>query len=690
MSYTDAFRAKLGEIKQPEADLNIDEFVIPGDGIAAVPEEQPATVHRTASLFQSKEIKDEELKGIADKYGISQQKLRDMADVYGGNRQVGLDEVQSTEALKDPNFWKSMALSGAGVGDTLLINAPSWIYKKMQTKQGELAFDEVRQLVEDREAPALSAGKMLLPGVGGKVAGMTKGLKAGIAAAAGIGAIAGLTGSKSGEELESAATGAATSATFAGMLSPETISSFTGLPVFKKIKSTFNRPEVAVDTLEGFKQIKNKLVGQIQKFDDISKSWGFVKQEGATLSEEHKKAISDYAGLMGQLKREAVELAPKFPTDKLGSVERKEAINTEVSKILSDLQHPLTKKIEELQAKVADVGGFIPADKLNDVTDTLTKLREKMTKIASLKAGAAKAKITEGIELSELGDVMLDSTLNAKTFVGKGGVGGFSAGTKYTTSLEEGMPTQMHEFSHRIISEVADSLSKKSGGDPTILEGAIYNKMASFIDLQTNSRLTGYLADKGYGEKEIGKELIPWMQNMLNDSRARNEYRDWLRKQTTNKAMEVDEKLGVDNFMQDWQELKKASKKITKWAGSITEDGLLGELSGATKKLGKEAGDVIDIAAMKSSGIRNIRPNQKELDNLALGGQFVDIPGLKFVDNGLGVDVFVEGKKIGGFNDLRHAQSRALEWKNKNPDKLEKLIVPAENTGRGTYIPPEE
>ena len=651
------FRKALGKVEQPIADeydtvKNVEKLA--GDKPAKAVDDGAET-----GILGSGKVTSMELSDIAEKYGVDITLLRTAAD-----------------AAESPI-------------DDVTFGVPSWIYKKLQDAGGEKAIDEVRSLVESRRSGLESAARILAPGVGGKIAAATKGVKAGIAAGAAMGAVSGIAGSKSGEELESGAMGASMGGTLSGVFSPETIGKFTGLPVFKKIKAKFNRPDVAVDTLEGFKQIKNKLTEQIKKFDDIRSNWGFVKKEGAELTSQDKETLANYAGFIGKLRREAIDAAPKFPTNKLGSKERSEAIDLEMSKILGNKEHSLAKELEGYKEKLSSVGGFISPDRLDDLTATMDGLRRRMTKIADLKAKATKAQITEGATLSELGDFFMDQTLNAKTFMGKGGVGGFSAGTKYTTSLEEGMPTQMHEFSHRIVSEVAETLSGKTKMEAPELEAAIYDKMNSFIDLQTISRLTNYLADKGYSERELGKEIIPWMQNMLNDSKTRNEYRDWLRKFTTNKSMEVDEKLGVDNFMADWNALKKASKKITKWAGAVTEDGLAGELAGTTKKLGNEAGDIIDVAAMKS-GIRNIKPIQKELDALSLESHLADIPGLKLIDNGLGVDVIVEGKKIGGFNDVRHAVTRALEWKRDNPDKLEKLIIKAEPVGRGTYIPPEK
>jgi hypothetical protein len=671
VSYLEDASKAMGEVKlrAPEK-LEVESFKIPGEDTSDVPEEQPTVSRIDSGVFTNEIVKDEELKEIASQHGVKLQQLRDMADLYGATREVGLDETQGKEVLKNPNFWKSAGLEAAGLIDEMGLNIPSWIYKKMQSEGGEKAFDAVRKLVDERRSMAGTAMRVALPGAGAKAAAAAKGIKAAVGTAAGLGAISGLTASVSGEEIEGAASGAAMSGALVGALSPEAISKFTGLPVFKKIKAKFNRPDVAVDTLEGFKQIKKKLTSHIEKFDDIVSNWGFVKKEGVELSAEQKNLIGEYAGINGELSREASKLIPKDL--KFGSKEYREEIAMAKAKILADPTNAVSKKAAEIQGKLADVGGFISPDRLDDAKDMVDQLRSSMTKIATLKAKATKAQILEGQELSELGDFFLDQTISPRTFMGKGGVSGFSVGTKYTTSLEEGMPTQMHEFTHRIVSEVADAVKGKTKLEPEQVVGAIYDRMNSKIDGITLNRITNYLSDKGYPESQLGQEIVPWMQNILNDSKARNEYRDWLRK--------ADDKAGVDDFMQDWNELKRASKKITKWAEDVDEDKLAEEIAGATGRAD------VGIAAMRKAPMQ--KPTKAELEKLPLEGDFIDIPGFKIVDNGFSYDVIIDGKKVGSDASYEFAKTRAQDWKRKNPDKLEKLVEKPEP--RGTYIPKED
>jgi hypothetical protein len=151
---------------------------------------------------------------------------------------------------------------------------PSWIAKKLSDEKTQLAYDDIRKLVDSNKGLGQTFVEGLLPG-----AGVAKGAKlaAKVGTSSAIGAASGLAGSDTGSELAGAATGAAISGTTAGIFSPEMMSKMQGLPVFKKIVKKFTRPETTV------KEVGDSTVEQIEStarrwkakgtFDDIPVEW---------------------------------------------------------------------------------------------------------------------------------------------------------------------------------------------------------------------------------------------------------------------------------------------------------------------------------------------------------------------------------------------------------------------------------
>jgi hypothetical protein len=128
---------------------------------------------------------------------------------------MGYDEVDSTNALTSPNFWKSMGLNLVGTANTPMMGIPAAAWRKFAlTKQGQDAVDEVRRMVEERKnwvQKALEIGALNLPGAGLLMKGGTTLSKMGRGAAAGAGALGtlGYLESKEGEELGGTAKGVA-------------------------------------------------------------------------------------------------------------------------------------------------------------------------------------------------------------------------------------------------------------------------------------------------------------------------------------------------------------------------------------------------------------------------------------------------------------------------------------------------
>jgi hypothetical protein len=95
----------------------------------------------------------------------------------------------------------------------------------------------------------------------------------------------------------------------------------------------------------------------------------------------------------------------------------------------------------------------------------------------------------------------------------------------------------------------------------------------------------------------------------------------------------------------------------------------------------------VKAAANISKAVGAAEKSVKELDEL------IDVPGLELRPiKKYGMDLWetwIAGKKVGQSQGRDGARSKALEWKRDNPDKLEKLIIKPEPTGRGTFIPEE-
>lgn len=367
MSYLDSTSKALGEVKlqSPEA-IDVEAFKIPGDEVNETPAEPPTVSRVDSGIFTNEIVKDEELKGIAAKHGVKLQQLRDMADLYGATREVGLDEAQGKEALKNPNFYKSMGLEAAGILDDLGMNVPSWVYKKMQSEEGEKAFDAVRKLVDERRSMAGTAMRVALPGAGAKMAQAAKGIKAAVGVGAGLGAVSGLTSSKSGEELESAAEGAAMSGALAGALSPEAISKMQGIPIFKKIVGKFSRPETVV------KQQGEATTEMIESTARRWKSKGAIEDLGEARGEAYVSskfqagtAIPVPKGNPDLMARGPLEAAHEFMHGQFMSISNKAGIA--YAELISHANSIIDKDVVDLiKARLKKSGADYPEARLDE------------------------------------------------------------------------------------------------------------------------------------------------------------------------------------------------------------------------------------------------------------------------------------------------------------------------------------
>lgn len=173
----------------------------PGFELVQAPDIMKALEGGTA--FRNTMIPDRLLQRISSQYDVPLSKVRFMADVYGGMRELGEDELSAID------FVKSTAASAAQVPDAMVANSLSWLYKKMQTPKGEEALDTVRHIVERTRSYATAFAPSLAPMAG--VAKLAQGttLLAKSAGSAAIGAVGSLTRSDYGDELKDLGIGAA-------------------------------------------------------------------------------------------------------------------------------------------------------------------------------------------------------------------------------------------------------------------------------------------------------------------------------------------------------------------------------------------------------------------------------------------------------------------------------------------------
>lgn len=366
MSYLEEASKALGDVKlrAPEK-LEVESFKIPGEDTSDVPEEQPTVSRVDSGVFTNEIVKDDELKEIASQHGVKLQQLRDMADLYGATREVGLDEAQGKEVLKNPNFWKSAGLEAAGLLDEMSLNVPSWVYKKMQSEGGEKAFDAVRKLVDERRSLAGTAMRVALPGAGAKAAAAAKGIKAAVGTAAGLGAVGGLANSQSGDEVSSALTGAAMSGAISGAFNPEAINKITTTGTFKKILTKFTRPEVRTKVIAETGGLEQRIkalqeLGEVRSELDL-----FTKLK--TKLRNARDASED--GKIEELTTKLAELKDKVGEDSFKKLERYNLIsNREMlgNKLLAEKATRESNNLvppEDLKLGRGTLGITVPADK---------------------------------------------------------------------------------------------------------------------------------------------------------------------------------------------------------------------------------------------------------------------------------------------------------------------------------------
>lgn len=151
------------------------------------------------------EIKDEELKKIADKYDTSVEDLRSALPFLGGMPEnVGVADV----------------LKGIGgfVGEAVTLGIPQKLYRMAQDPKQEAALDELKNLVSGRKSFLQVGAEFVAPFAGAakiaKAAG--GGIKGALATGAAAGAAGGFAQSQAGEEVTGAVVGAGLGAGLAG------------------------------------------------------------------------------------------------------------------------------------------------------------------------------------------------------------------------------------------------------------------------------------------------------------------------------------------------------------------------------------------------------------------------------------------------------------------------------------------
>lgn len=159
---------------------------------------------RKSPLLGSQSISPQEIDTIAQKHGVSPDKLKSVAPFLGAEK-----EWQDLEASDIPK-------AVAGQLGLVTFGLPQKIYKSFQSPQEEQAMDDLQELARARSSNLSGfARAVALPGVSlSKTAGI--GAKAAVGGAQG--ALAGVGASREGEALQGAAIGGAGGAILGGAL----------------------------------------------------------------------------------------------------------------------------------------------------------------------------------------------------------------------------------------------------------------------------------------------------------------------------------------------------------------------------------------------------------------------------------------------------------------------------------------
>jgi hypothetical protein len=632
------------------------------------------------TLLKSREIPDQKIQDIATKYGMNVQQLRDLTDLYGGLREYTGGEIDSDNALTSKTFWKSVALDAAGAAESGAgLGIPSWIYKKMQTEQGQKAFDEIRTLAHESRSYARAGLEMLAPSAGTKYLAA----KLGRAAPAAIGAIAGMTGSKSGEELSGLASGAVT----ASVLQQGLPAVWTNAPVvFKKIVNKFDRPDTVVNDLSAFKAVRDKFEARPGQLMELIESSGVSVKPGV---ESASQLVKDYGRILLELKwriRKDLEKNPEY--SKLRPSEKDLADNKAVLDLVStNPEDALVIAYNKSRDKLKEVADVLPLE------DTFN-LRQKYLDAYDAKGGLYRRKADRVLnQVFGSKDTLLKSlaksTINEKLFRGDSSIQGFSVGDKATFSvgkIPEGEldSTALHEFTHRMVGEAASSI-----GDSASLAanmGKIYSKINSHIPEDVMSDLSSFLIKKNkYREEAMGSEAAAWITTLLNSKTHRDKYGAYLNSVYGDKG---------DSILRDqMSKMKVAQKDIRKWANNVTAEDLKKQINETDLKdieVSKPIAAMLDsMPYVPAETKEKIKEKSVELlEDKSYWKNFTNKPGAKYTGDwlvtedmikhipGSGVDTvklkgetFFKAKifdlDFGTFHSANGARTRILEYWNK-------------------------
>lgn len=163
--------------------------------ISNFPPPPKTTDTEEGTSWHTADIHSAELNTIAKKWNTDPRELVNMAPYYNA-----FVKGQDTNPVKQTAGFASESLGGI----------PTWIYKKFQDPNTRGALDDLRELAEGKKSTIQKGSEMIAP-VAAAFAGLPIGLpaEAGILGATAEGAAYGVGSSKEGEELPSAAVGAA-------------------------------------------------------------------------------------------------------------------------------------------------------------------------------------------------------------------------------------------------------------------------------------------------------------------------------------------------------------------------------------------------------------------------------------------------------------------------------------------------
>lgn len=156
-------------------------------------------------LVSAQPTTEAEIQAIADKHGVSEAALRDLAPYFGASMQGSL-MASSDTAKRAAGF----------VGESVGLGVPQKLYKISQQPDMEKALDDLQNLAQGRQSYVEKAGELVAPIGPLGSASATLG-KAALKGAA-VGAIAGAAGASSGQEVQGAAFGAAAGAGLSGLV----------------------------------------------------------------------------------------------------------------------------------------------------------------------------------------------------------------------------------------------------------------------------------------------------------------------------------------------------------------------------------------------------------------------------------------------------------------------------------------